>query len=174
MREEHGVRGQSVVLRPVRVDDAEATLRVVREIAAEGGMFLVLPEELRTVPQQQEFLAGLGPDSCFVVAEVNGEVVGFVDVRRARLAKLRHTAELGIGLTAAYRNRGIGSLLLRAAENWARQVGGLRLHFGVFATNARAIAAYQKCGYAVEGCHRRQVREGDQFVDEYWMGKWLG
>lgn len=169
----HEVNSRQVVLRPVRVEDAEATLRVVAEIAAEGGMFLITPAELRTVEQQREVLETLTPDHCYIVAEVDGVVAGFVDTLRGGIAKIRHTATLGIGLAAAYRNQGIGSLLLQAAERWALHAGVLRIHFGVFATNERAIAAYTKCGYQVEGCLRRQVREGDRFLDEYWMGKWL-
>jgi RimJ/RimL family protein N-acetyltransferase len=170
----HNVRGLQVLLRPVQVEDAEATLRIVGDIAAEGGMFLIIPAELRTAEQQRNVLAGISPNDAFIVAEVDGELVGFVDIHRGHLAKLRHTATLGIGVAAAYRSRGIGSLLLLAAERWARQVGVKRLNFGVFATNERAVKAYLRCGYQQEGCMRRQIREGDQYLDEYWMGKWLG
>lgn len=162
-----------VKLRPVRVDDAAPTLRVVTEIAQEGGMFLVSPEELRSVDEQREVIAALSPDDCWIVAEVGGEVVGFVDIRRGRMAKTRHTATLGIGVAKAYRGRGIGSLLLQAAEAWARRAGIRRIHFGVLAGNHRALLAYLKNGYQVEGCLPRQVREGDRYIDEYLVGKWL-
>lgn len=162
-----------VKLRPVRVDDAAATLRVVEEIAREGGMFLVSPHEIRSVDEQREVIAAMSPEDCWIVAEVDGEVVGFVDIRRGRMEKLRHTATLGIGVLGAYRGRGIGSLLLQAAEAWARKVGVRRLHFGVLAGNHRALLVYLKNGYQVEGCLRQQVREGDHYIDEYLVGKWL-
>lgn len=173
MHEIHEVNGKQVLLRPVTVNDAEATLRIVGEIAAEGGMFLIIPQELRTLEQQRQVLAALTPDSFFIAAEVDGEVVGFVDIRRGTLAKLRHTATLGIGVAAAYRSMGIGTLLLQATERWARRVGVRRINFGVIATNERAIGAYLKAGYQQEGCMRGQIREGDRYLDEYWMGKWL-
>lgn len=164
---------EKVKLRPARVEDAAATLRVVAEIAQEGGIFLVSPEELRTVAQQREVLAALPPEDCWIVAEVDGEVVGFVEIRRGRMVKTWHTASLGIGLLRAYRGRGIGSLLLQAAEAWARRAGIHRIHFGVLAPNRRALLTYLKNGYQVEGCLRRQVREGDRYLDEYLVGKWL-
>lgn len=173
MQETHEMNGKQVLLRPVRVEDAEATLRVVGEIAAEGGMFIIIPEELRTIEQQRQVLSNISPDDAFIIAEVGGQVVGFVDITRGRLAKTRHTANLGIGVTAAYRSMGIGSLLLQATERWARRVGVKRISFGVFATNERAVGAYLKCGYQKEGCMRGQIREGDRYLDEYWMGKWL-
>jgi RimJ/RimL family protein N-acetyltransferase len=173
VHETHTGNGLRVLLRPVTVDDAEATLQVVGEIAAEGSMFIIVPEELRTLEQQRKVLTDISPDDAFIVAEVDGQVVGFVDITRGHLAKTRHTATLGIGVAAAYRSKGLGSLLLGAAERWARQAGVKRIHFGVFATNERAVAAYLKCGYQKEGCLRGQIREGDRYLDEFWMGKWL-
>lgn len=46
--------------------------------------------------------------------------------------------------------RGIGSALVRAAEDWSRARGHRRLTLNVFGTNVHARAVYEHLGYEVE------------------------
>ena len=67
-------------------------------------------------------LAKLSADHAVLVAEVEGIVVGWIDVGLSFHLQSGTKAEIG-GLVVArpFRSRGIGRELLRSAEQWARQ-----------------------------------------------------
>lgn len=168
------VNERRMVLRPATPDDAAGMLEVVRGIAGEDIYFVIEPGELRTEEVQRQQIAGIEPENeCWIVAEVDGAVAGHIQVRRGALAKVRHTASLGIALAPPYRNMGIGPRMMAAAEAWARQVGVKKLHLGVFATNDRARRMYERLGYQVEGVQKGQFLIRGTYVDDVLMGKWL-
>lgn len=90
------------------------------------------------------------PDIVTLLAEEGGEAVAFAQMRRA-------PAEAGdVELARFYVDRrlhgsGVASLLMRAVEDAARELGGRSLWLGVWEHNARAIAFYRKCGFAQVG-----------------------
>jgi GNAT superfamily N-acetyltransferase len=64
--------------------------------------------------------------------------------------------------------QGIGSALLAAIQDWARQHTAKRLWLQVNRGNAPAIAAYQKCGFRIVGSRVFDI--GNGFVmDDYVM-----
>jgi RimJ/RimL family protein N-acetyltransferase len=163
-----------VIIRPVRPEDAEGTIRLVSIIAQEGAYFLVEPQELRSVEVQRKLIEEHDPNVVgWFVAEVDGQIVGQIDARRKGLARVRHTAELGIGLLPDWRGQGIGERLMRRIEEWAREVGVEKLQLGVFASNTRAKRLYEKLGYEQEGYFKGQVKIGDRYEDEVLMAKWV-
>ena len=52
-------------------------------------------------------------------------------------------------VTAVYRNKGIGSALIRAAETYAEQIGSRAVILHVEKTNTSALRFYERLGYAV-------------------------
>jgi ribosomal protein S18 acetylase RimI-like enzyme len=88
-----------------------------------------------------------------LIAELDGEIVGFVDVQLEqspdwmhRKMVYCHIAEIAV--RGAHRNQGIGGRLLRAAEDWGRQHGAEFASLEYHAANVRAIVFYeQRMGY---------------------------
>ena len=64
-----------------------------------------------------------------------------------------------------WRGRGVGSALLAAAIEWARERGLHKLSLGVFPHNAAAIALYRKFGFVEEG---RRVKQYRRSSGELW------
>jgi RimJ/RimL family protein N-acetyltransferase len=52
----------------------------------------------------------------------------------------------------------VGSALLTAAIDWARQAGAHKLHLEHWPTNEAAVALYEKFGFVEEGYLRRHYR----------------
>lgn len=52
-------------------------------------------------------------------------------------------------VTAAYRNRGIGSALIRAAEEYAGQINSRAVLLHVEKANTSAMRFYERAGYSV-------------------------
>lgn len=60
----------------------------------------------------------------------------------------------GLVVDERYRRRGIGSALIRACKDWAAAAGALNIRLEVRASNAAALALYQRHGFSPVG-HRR-------------------
>jgi RimJ/RimL family protein N-acetyltransferase len=60
-------------------------------------------------------------------------------------------ASLGIGLVPAFRDRGIGTALVRASLDWARGAGLARITLTTRPDNQRALHVFDKCGFAPTG-----------------------
>jgi ribosomal protein S18 acetylase RimI-like enzyme len=88
-----------------------------------------------------------------LVAEVEEEVVGFINVRLEHESQT-YTSSLvdyayisDIVVLQAYRGRGIGSMLLQQPEAFARQQGATVLKIQVLARNHQAAEVYQHVGF---------------------------
>lgn len=57
-----------------------------------------------------------------------------------------------------WRGRGMGSSLMEAAIEWARERGLHKLSLSVWPHNAAAIALYRKYGFVEEGHRVKQIR----------------
>ncbi len=80
-------------------------------------------------------------------------------------------AELSIWVGQEYRNGGNGTEALRLALRYA--FSDLKLHkvyLRVLEYNARAIRAYEKVGFRVEGTLRQEMRVQGRWYDLIYMG----
>jgi RimJ/RimL family protein N-acetyltransferase len=81
-----------------------------------------------------------------------------------------HVGTLSIVIAEGWRDVGVGSEMVRAAQDWVRERGLAKLALAVFPDNVRAIAVYEHAGFVREGLRRRQYRgEGGAFRDELLM-----
>jgi ribosomal protein S18 acetylase RimI-like enzyme len=93
---------------------------------------------------------GFGPSPAFagLVAELNGEVIGYLlyhlgyDTDRAM--RLLYVIDLYVGETE--RRRGVGEALMRAAAAVGREAGARELVWSVFFTNELAFRFYERLG----------------------------
>jgi ribosomal protein S18 acetylase RimI-like enzyme len=98
----------------------------------------------------RHFLAA--SSATLLVAEIAGQLAGYVLVLyppRSQLARL-----YSIAVAPHLGRRGLGPLLLAAAEQAARRRGRLVMRLEVRERNRRAIARYKKTGYRLFGRHR--------------------
>ena len=92
-----------------------------------------------------------------LVAVAGGELVGSLHVERSRFG----FGELGMSVAREWRGRGVGSALLAAAIEWAREQDMHKLSLSVFPHNAAAIALYRKFGFVEEGRRVKQFRRAN-------------
>jgi ribosomal-protein-alanine N-acetyltransferase len=107
----------------------------------------------------------LGAPSAFCkLAEVDGEVAGFIITHRRRT--VAHI--ITIDVLEDYRRMHIGSELLLAAENDAKLQGVSRMDLETATTNKPAIALWKKHGYREIGTVKNYFGRG---LDAYEMQK---
>jgi GNAT superfamily N-acetyltransferase len=128
-------------IRAARTYDAQAI--------AELGAQLGYPSTRQQIATR---LAGVEaePSSRVLVAE-NGEgrVVGWLHVAaRTQLTEDCCAEILGLVVDESVRGGGIGAVLIRAAEEWARSEGCMRIRVRSRETRERAHRFYERAGYA--------------------------
>jgi GNAT superfamily N-acetyltransferase len=94
-----------------------------------------------------------GPAVMTLVAELSGEIVGFIDARLERSTDAMHRAMsychiAEIAVRSGRRNQGIGGRLLGAAEDWGRRLGAEFASLEYHAANTSASLFYrERMGY---------------------------
>ncbi len=84
-------------------------------------------------------------------------------------------AELSVWIGAAHRNGGNGTEALRLALRYAfRDLGLHKVYLRVLEYNARAIRAYEKCGFRIEGRLRQEMQVEGRWHDLVYMGVFAG
>jgi ribosomal protein S18 acetylase RimI-like enzyme len=96
----------------------------------------------------------LKEDGATFVAEEHDAVVGFVTVSittesHSLLQPICFGRVGSISVTSSMRGRGIGRELMRLAEEWVRDHGGIEVRLNVWAFNVHALHMYQELGYEV-------------------------
>ena len=103
-------------------------------------------------------LDSLKDGAIHLVAVVDGEVVGWCDLRPRSNPSQRHSAVLGLGLVAEHRGRGLGKALLASTLDRADARGLRRAELVVREDNVPAVSLYRRFGFVVEGRCRNYLR----------------
>jgi RimJ/RimL family protein N-acetyltransferase len=163
--------GRRWMLRPARPTDSRGLARLFDEVRSEG-RWLVTPPSAVSQPSEAFFIGEMirGEDGLALVAEADGEAIGNVLVTIERNVVSSHVGTLSIVVAQAWRDVGIGSAMVRAAQQWSAGRGLLKVALAVFPDNERAIAVYEHAGFVREGLRRHQYRaDGDVLRDELLM-----
>ena len=170
--------GRTCIVRSPRPDDAAACVEYVRGVLAESEFLLLQASEWsKTVDEERTWIQQCldDPHSMAFLAECDGQVVAFSDIRGSQRLLARHTVGLGISVRKAFRGLGVGKAVMTCAIAWAKTQPELeRLTLAVMAPNAPAIALYRQLGFVEEGFSQRAFKRGDgSYVDDINMVLWL-
>ena len=162
------------MIREARPEDAQGMVAYMQllsdepnnNIGFEAGEFAVtVDEERRTL----ESVAATD-NSIFIVADAGGQIVGIANCAGGRRRGNRHSGMIGISLHPNYRDRGLGTRMMRYIITWARETGIItRLELEVFTNNARAIHLYEKLGFVLEGIRRNAFIKEGKYRDNMMM-----
>ncbi|WP_227374468.1 GNAT family N-acetyltransferase [Haladaptatus halobius] len=172
-------------VRPARQSDWKGIETAIREVADEGAS-ISAEQVAADIDDEGALLRHNDRQSrMFYVATLNevgdegaesdddGEIVGWVHVDAPELDKLRHIAELTVGVREPYRERGVGGHLLERAMGWARDAGYQKVYQSVPATNETAIELLEEHGWETEAVRADHYLVGDEFVDEVMTAREL-
>ncbi len=154
--------------------DVPALIALINILAAERSQLFIQPVDPATGPAiLHAHLASIAAsgDETVLVAREGDQLVGLITGTRGNHPARRGVVEIGIGVRASHRSRGIGFALMMALERWAREAGCHRLSLRVVTRNTPAITLYRKAGFAVEGMLEATALLDGQRIDELQMGK---
>jgi RimJ/RimL family protein N-acetyltransferase len=161
-------------VRPARPGDARSFLEAFRSVAAER-RFIQTEEVSQTARQCRKlFRHPVTGEGANLVAVAGGGIIGSISVQRDAHPATRHTASIGMFVTAAWRGRGVGTALMDGAMRWARDAGVERVDLSVYPHNQAAIALYRAFGFVQEGRLIRHAKKSYGYEDEILMAVWLG
>jgi ribosomal protein S18 acetylase RimI-like enzyme len=166
--------GAQVRIRPARLEDAGALADVYLS-SAELHVRLdpSLYRKLEWEPLEERYRSRLpsADDNAILVADIGGEVVGFVDVQlkrpdgEPRMLREAVSAEIDIAVLPESRGSGVGTELMNAAEAWSFEHGAEFMTLQVHTANLEAIRFYQdRHGWRTSGLFmlRRTQPPSDQ------------
>src|SRR5215469_11228887 len=134
--------------------------------AARAGDARAMAEVFAAVAQERDGIAteppvDIGQRAAQFARGADGRIVGMLHVEISRFG----FGDLAMLVDRGWRGRGVGSALLGAGIEWARDRGLHKLCLEVFAHNTAAIALYRNSGFAEEG---RRVRQYRRASGELW------
>lgn len=139
-----------VRIRAARAEDAPAFRALLDAVARERRFLAMI--EAPGLEQVRAFLERLDEGGGVQELALLGErVVGWCDIVRDELPGFGHGGRLGMGVAEDHRGCGLGERLLLRTLDAAAEIGIWRVELDVFASNTRAVALYERTGFAHEG-----------------------
>ncbi len=165
----------SVRIRHAEPRDAGELVELAQTVASEPEGWLITDGGWRSAAEERRYLRSIRGSSraAVLVAETPERIVGRLSIGRDPHPASGHVADLGLMVSRAYRRRGAGRALMRAAETWALRVGVTKIELHVFPHNGPAIALYESLGYEREGFRRSHYRRRGRLLDAVLMAKEL-
>jgi RimJ/RimL family protein N-acetyltransferase len=156
------------VIRPLRRDELESVYDLLEEVAAERRWILAEPPVPRERWREQTLRSFEDPYCLFLVA-VDGDerIVGELSA----FGRKDRPADIGMTVAEDWRGRGVGTALMEACIEWARERGFFKLALQVWPHNKAALGLYEKFGFEREGVLRAHYRrQSGELWDAVLMG----
>jgi RimJ/RimL family protein N-acetyltransferase len=165
---------REILLREAEPSDAAQMIAFVQRLAEEPGIHIaILPGEFKlSEAEERQILSeyAAADNAIYLVAEAGGRIIGLLNCKGGHRQATRHAVVLGMSVDREWRNRGVGSMLIRRAMEWAKNSGVVtRIELNVFVQNEMAIHLYQKFGFEIEGRRRNAIRRHGEYYDDYIM-----
>jgi len=162
---------KSLLVRSAEAKDAGEIIIMVKQVIDETGFFPHTAEEFNlTVEQEAEYIKNA---ALFLIAEIDGKIIGSATLDRSTLSKLNHITTFGITISKAYCGLGIGSSLMKKVIEWAKSNGIEKIDLEVFENNTSAIMLYKKFGFVEEGRKRKNIKTDEGYQDMILMGRFF-
>ena len=150
------LRGERVVLRPVRLDDRDR----LRDILLEDSVARWWGPPRPDVDVVDDWLDG-NPGTTVWIIEVDGAVAGSLQASEEADPDYRH-AGIDLFLATVFQGHGLGTDAIRSAVRYLFDTRGHhRLIIDPSAANERAIRAYGRVGFRAVGIMRAYERGPD-------------
>jgi RimJ/RimL family protein N-acetyltransferase len=132
------------------------------------------PGETMTLEEEQAFLAAnqTADNALFLIAITpEDEVIGVAGLHGGRRKAVRHNGGVGISVNREWRDKGVGTALLRHMIEWAKASNVItRIELEVMTHNERAMHVYEKLGFKLEGKRLAAMYKDGGYIDIYVMG----
>lgn len=171
---ETGKNKKDIIIRRLRWREIPAFINLRAHIESEAPYLIPNKGERRESPWYvlARMFANKKRLHTFVAVD-HKQLVGFIIITMPKFLKLRGNGYLVVSLKSAYQNMGIGTRLMKVAEDFCKKNNIRRLELEVFSNNEKAIALYERLGYQKEGVKRQAILAAYGPDDIVFMAKFI-
>jgi RimJ/RimL family protein N-acetyltransferase len=171
---EINVKNKKVIIREADKKDAKELIEYLNVIGGESDFLTFGTGEFnKSVEQEQDFIENVleNENALFIIAEVNGKIVGNLNFSGGPRKRTEHSGEFGVSVLKEYWGVGIGKELIEYLINWSKDSGIIRkINLRVRTDNTKGIHLYKKLGFLEEGIIKRDFLINGEFYDSLHMG----
>ncbi len=157
--------GSQITLRSLEKEDAGAAIFCLRKVSGETEYLLRETDECgMTITQEEEILArkAENPREMLLGVFADGELIGMAGLSAVGpLSRVRHRASVGVSLVCAHWGKGVGTAMMRALIDAAKQAGYEQIELEVVDKNDRALSLYERFGFEAVGRMPRAMKYRD-------------
>jgi RimJ/RimL family protein N-acetyltransferase len=100
-------------------------------------------------------------------------LVGYISARGGALVRNQGVVNIALAVRRQWWRQGIGTLLVKHLESWAKENDIYRLELLVSVENTASVALFKHLGYEQEGVKHRGAKINGVFIDKFYMAKLL-
>jgi L-amino acid N-acyltransferase YncA len=159
-----GAKANGVQVRNATLDDAAA----IAEIYNQGieDRIATYETEPRSAEEQQAWLRAIADHYPAVVAQIDGEIVGWAGAGPYRARECyRGIGEFSMYVRSDWRGHSVGDLLVAALISEAERLGLWKLLSRIFPFNAASRALCRKHGFREVGVYEKHARLDGRWLD---------
>lgn len=160
-----------IEIRLAEDSDFDGIWEVFHEVVQAGDTYVYEPDTTR----EQAHAIWMSQELSTYVAVLDGQIVGTYILKPNQVGLGSHVANAGYMVKRNTSGRGIGAALCEHSMGEARRQGFLAMQFNmVVSTNERAVALWQRMGFAIVGTLPEAFRHSRLgLVDAYVMHRTL-
>lgn len=166
--------GELLTIREANIDDAEAIIAFVKAIGDESDNLTFSGAEFITTLEEEKAILkdhAEKENQIFVIALIDGKIVGQMNARASQKSRLRHACEIGISTRKHHWGKGVATEVLTYLIEWATANPIIKkINLKANVDNTKAIALYERMGFEHEGVHTRDFYLHGEFKDSVSMG----
>lgn len=171
------MRSDPLIVREIEIADAEKLSRLMEHVEANSEYMLMEAGERESGHAQQmqriNRIKNSGNSTILIAENELNELAGYLFAIGGDVKRNRHCAYIVVGIAETFRGHGVGTKLFMELDQWARHHTIHRLELTVVTRNEAGLSLYKKMGFEIEGTKKHSLYIGEEFVDEYYMAKFI-
>jgi len=166
--------GRNIIIREAVKEDADRIIDYINKVSAESDYLTFEQGEFNVSVDEEEKVierSRKADNRLFLVAYLDGEIVGSLNFNGGERSRIRHMGEFGVSVLKEYWHLGIGESLILFLLKWCSDSKVIRkINLKVREDHRVGIKLYEKLGFKKEGIITRYFCMNDNFYDAILMG----
>ncbi|WP_177764765.1 GNAT family N-acetyltransferase [Flavobacterium sp. I3-2] len=164
---------KKIIIREAQINDAEELLNCIKKYISDSKYIPKFKQEIKlTIEQERNWIQSFlnATNSILLIAELDGEIIGNIDLTGSQRKMMEHTAVIGMGMLNEWQNLGLGTALLNEIINWAKLNSILELIWlQVYTENSLGLGLYRKMGFVESGIIKNFFKRDGIYSDNLTM-----
>ncbi|PAB60267.1 GNAT family N-acetyltransferase [Anaeromicrobium sediminis] len=174
MREIKLKDGSTLIIKEGNRSHAKEMMKYIDAISTESDFLTFGQGEFNiTLEEEEKFIESVSKkdNAIFIVAEIEGKIVGNLSFSGGGRPRIAHTGEMGVSVLKDYWGQGIGTELIKYLIHWSKESNIIKkINLRVRTDNVSGIGLYKKLGFVEEGSIKRDFFTDGKFYDSLCMG----